>query len=168
VTAATQERLASLWLEKYSTTRDYIARALRDYELAEDLAVQAFMQLGQKMEAGQAPDPAGLLNTITHGLVVDVRRKRINGPEVYSLDEELRKDDAWASAISYDPPENTFTSDFDRAVRALPEEDRDAFLLSDVRGLLDEEVSEVLDVPLRTVQRRLSRARAAMRKELAA
>jgi RNA polymerase sigma-70 factor (ECF subfamily) len=60
----------------------------------------------------------------------------------------------------------SFPEDFDAAVRALPEPERDTLILTDLRGLGQEEVAGLLDVSQPTVSRRLDAARAVLRKEL--
>lgn len=53
----------------------------------------------------------------------------------------------------------SFPDDFDLAVRELPEPERDAFILTELRGLTSREAAEVLDVDQSTVVRRNGRAR---------
>lgn len=52
------------------------------------------------------------------------------------------------------------------AIRELPENSRDAFLLRDVQELPYEEVGAVLGVPIGTVKSRVSRARSILRAQL--
>lgn len=55
--------------------------------------------------------------------------------------------------------DSIFAADFDRAVRGLPKELRDAFIAIDIRGLSQDEAAPLLDVPQQTLSRRLDLAR---------
>ena len=69
-----------------------------------------------------------------------------------------------------DPPSNPhrllenkqLRAQLERAMRALPEEQRMVLILRDVEGLSYEEIAECLGVELGTVRSRLHRARAAV------
>ena len=53
-----------------------------------------------------------------------------------------------------------------RAVAALPTDYREVLILSDIRGLSYQEISEQVGVPVGTVRSRLSRARSRVRRAL--
>ena len=58
--------------------------------------------------------------------------------------------------------------DIDQAVAVLPEKQRRVFLLSEVEGLPQAEIADVLEVPLGTVKSLLHRAVKRLQRELAA
>lgn len=60
----------------------------------------------------------------------------------------------------------SFPEDFDYAVRGLPESERDAFILTALRGLTTREAADVLDVSHMTVARRADAARDRLGEEL--
>jgi RNA polymerase sigma factor (sigma-70 family) len=60
-----------------------------------------------------------------------------------------------------------FQHDFDRALRALPAPERDAFILTQLRGLTVRDAADELDVSYRTVARRAEAARTLIREEIA-
>lgn len=60
-----------------------------------------------------------------------------------------------------------FRADFDRAVRQLPEDERSAFALTELRGLTVREAAGVLGESRSTIQRRCEAARTYLREELA-
>jgi DNA-directed RNA polymerase specialized sigma24 family protein len=60
----------------------------------------------------------------------------------------------------------SFPEDFDYAVRGLPESERDAFILTDLRGLTVREAADVLDVSKSTVDRWADAARDLLGEEL--
>lgn len=60
-----------------------------------------------------------------------------------------------------------FGSAFDAAVRELPDDEREAFIVTELRGLPTREAADVLGASHMTVHRRAESARASIRKELA-
>ena len=54
--------------------------------------------------------------------------------------------------------------DLERAIRLLPEEQRQVILLVGLEGMHYEEVAAVLDIPIGTVRSRLSRGREMLRR----
>ena len=54
--------------------------------------------------------------------------------------------------------------DLERAIRLLPEEQRQVMLLAGLEGMRYEEVAAVLDIPIGTVRSRLSRGREMLRR----
>jgi RNA polymerase sigma factor (sigma-70 family) len=71
-----------------------------------------------------------------------------------------------ASALTFEDAE--FRYDFDLAVRGLPENERDAFIVTELRGLSEREAADVLDTSQPTVHRRAEAARNQLREEIAA
>ena len=63
--------------------------------------------------------------------------------------------------------EGVFAGDFDRALRALPSEERDAYILTELRGLSQAEAGAVLGLSQPTVSRLRDAARTAIREEIA-
>jgi RNA polymerase sigma-70 factor, ECF subfamily len=76
----------------------------------------------------------------------------------------------FAGRGDYDPEGDYFRGLIDsrifEAIDALPDEFREAVVLSDLEGLNYQEMSEVMDVPLGTVKSRLFRGRKALQKAL--
>lgn len=62
----------------------------------------------------------------------------------------------------------TFSQGFDRAVRDLPDNERDAYILTDLRGITDRAAADLLGISHMTVNRRSKAATIRLREELAA
>jgi RNA polymerase sigma-70 factor (ECF subfamily) len=87
------------------------------------------------------------------------RRQRID-PAVVSLDST----ETVASAVDFSV---VASMDVSRALNALPEEQRSVLLLGVVEGFTCREMAAILSLPIGTVMSRLSRARHALRTQLA-
>ena len=102
---------------------------------------------------------------------------RRKSPRTYSLDgaasgpegDGARNGGAWAGEVAV--PAATAASDrridIMQMIRSLPAEFRDTVILREIEGLSYQEIAEVLAVPCGTVQSRLHRARAELRRRLA-
>lgn len=137
-------------------------RILGDRFAAEDVAGETLARIA----AGAQPGHAGL---IVNGLAIDEYRRRqrevpfgfLDGVEPPDADHLPRVQLLTSRA-------DTFRVDFDRAVRALPADERDALILTDLRGLTTREAGTVLDTSHTTVRTRAEAARNFIRLEVAA
>lgn len=120
---------------------------------AEDIASEAFTRMVD--EGGD--DPAVLYRK-AQSLAVDLWRRG------YSTDEGL---------TTHNTPSVTFEQaaelrvDLIRALDALPADERQAFALTELRGLTEREAASLLGVSQKTVNRRAEKARLTLREELA-
>lgn len=161
-----QQRLGELYERRGGQVRAYVRRALRDPDVAEDITAQAFTRLGEKMVAGRAGDLEELLPLIVSGLVIDHQRAAARRPQPVGLDRELRAVEPGLHWRSLQPGLSDFPVTFNQALRALPDNERDAFILTELRGLTVREAAAVLDAPRSTVADRAEAARNFLREEI--
>lgn len=107
---------------------------------------------------------------IVHGLAVDAYRK-LQKEQPWDMNELGEDEDKYDILLQQQPltfEQVEFREDFDRALRALPVElDRQAFLLTAVRGLTYREAAEILDIDHTSVYRHAERARNQIKEALA-
>lgn len=107
---------------------------------------------------------------IASGLLVDEYRRRDKEPEVASWEAVIGPDQTGLDHLpqfqTYDFEDSDFAAEFDRAVRVLEPDPRDAFILGELRGLPSRESAGVLGVSHVTANERRAHATAAIRKEL--
>ena len=111
---------------------------------------------------------AWLLTILRHTFINEYRRTRRAGVTLdVSEVEEFR---VFPDVQEADPEGRFFDQIVDdevlRAIDALPEEFREALVLSDVEDLSYAQIAKVLEVPIGTVKSRLFRARRALQKQL--
>jgi RNA polymerase sigma factor (sigma-70 family) len=139
-------------------------RILGDLASAEDVAAESVTRI----VSGADPKFFGL---IVNGLAIDEYRRRGKEVPADPLDADYlepgeRDQLPHVATLTFDDVE--FRADFDRALRALPAEERDAIILTDRRGLTLRESSVVLATSYETVRRRAETARALIQMEVAA
>jgi RNA polymerase sigma-70 factor, ECF subfamily len=134
---------------------------LRDHHDAEDVVQETFLKahraLGQHRRGGGTLRP--WLLTICRNACRD-RLRATQRRDVVALDEELAALALPGAAGAADPERHI---DFHRALAALPDDDREAFLLVDVLGCHSDEAAEIAGVrAASTLRSRLARARRAL------
>ena len=100
---------------------------------------------------------------------IDVIRHRGSTGKVVQLDENIIANEEHAET-KYTDCEDLLSNFSDEqvinALKSLPEEQRLTLFLIDVEQLSQEEVSEIMNVPIGTIKSRTSRARAILKEKL--
>jgi len=133
----------------------------------EDVLLASFVELIRTMERGYVGDPGALLHTIANRRAIDAVRAnvtRLNLEIPVGGTAELGWVEENQSRFLNRMP--FFEGDFDQAVRDLPEEERDAYILTELRGLSQVAAADVLGVSQPTMSRRLDAARDFIREEI--
>jgi DNA-directed RNA polymerase specialized sigma24 family protein len=149
----------------YDTLRGCLSRKTGDHAIADDIAARAFERLWRWEDRGRAvTDPQGFVWRAALGLLVDHWRTESRREEFPAgLGPEL---DSLAIGSSHTYEDALFTESFDSALRALPEPERGAFILTELRGLTVREASAHTDTPPTTVFRASEAARTYIAKEI--
>lgn len=174
--ASSSATLEAAYIEHYERIRKYLCAQLSDKATADDLAVEAFILLGRKLEEGVTIYHAGAyLTTLADGLLRnEVQRLARSVPSKDMTpgavdDEETNygpMTPVWHAGTTLTLEDIEFQVDHDRAVRALDSDPRNAYILTELRGLTVREASEVLDVGKSTADRWAAEARARIRTDL--
>jgi RNA polymerase sigma-70 factor (ECF subfamily) len=138
----------------------------RAQDLVQDTMLKAFRAWHQFRPGTNAR--AWLLTILRNTFINEYRRQK---REPIPVDIDLVEPYIVRPAGPDTDPEGAFFSKIVdarvlEAVRSLPDEFRDALILSDMEGLSYAEVAESLEVPIGTVKSRLFRARRLLQKQL--
>ncbi len=149
-----------------------VARMLNDATEAEDIAQMVFVRIWQSAPKWTHDAKfTTYLFTITRNLVFNESRRRSRKKEV-SYDAQEENDPALSRADdALQPGERLEKSErhrsIDRAIAALPEQQRLAVVLRTFESLDYEEIAAALDTSVSSVKSLLFRARATLREALA-
>jgi RNA polymerase sigma-70 factor (ECF subfamily) len=143
---------------------------------ADDLTQETFLRAYRHWDTYERGTSArSWLFTIARNAFLRGRERQTRRPETLETDldyavEALGAAELYHELAEADPERQFFDSFIDEeikaAVEALPEEFREAVVLSDVEGLNYAEIAEVLGVPLGTVKSRLYRGRRQLERKL--
>jgi RNA polymerase sigma-70 factor (ECF subfamily) len=148
-------------------------RTLGHAEDAADASQEAFISAYRSIGAFRGGSFRAWLIRIVVNACYDLRRYARRRPSA-SLDGLVEDigEEPWVDERAQDPEASALSSEtraaIERALDALPEEQRLAIVLVDMQGLTYEEAAEALDCAVGTVRSRLARGRARARDELRA
>jgi RNA polymerase sigma-70 factor (ECF subfamily) len=148
-------------------------RLLRDVGLAEDATQDTFIRAWQNIRTFQTGSVRSWLYKIATNRSYDMLRASARRPAGSLEAEVVEIEPIWtAGGAAEESPDalalrRELSIYLERALTALPEDQRMVVLLVDVQGLDYHEVAETLGIALGTVKSRLSRARARIRQALA-
>jgi RNA polymerase sigma-70 factor (ECF subfamily) len=143
----------------------YLARMLRDEELAADLTQDAFVKAYRAYGSLQKPENArAWLYQIAHRVALDeLRRRRV--VRFVPLASEARTTVPSAERLVM---EARLSGELERALERIPERQRSALLLSELHDLTGLELAAALGVSHVAARALLTRARESLRRALAA
>ena len=157
-------------VERYEATVRRVAYGyLRDEQLAEDVAQEAFLQACDKLPT--LSDPAAFrswLFMIAANRARDELRRRsrwVDTPEV--PDEALYPSQEGIGSARL-AGSSQLSGVLQKLLRDLPEKHRTALMMKEVEELTYSEIARRLEIPMGTVQIRVHRARLKLREQLTA
>lgn len=164
------------FIEEYSQRGyDFAYHLCGNAEDAKELVQEAFVRLISKWEHYDSDQPLeNWFLTIVRNLYFD-GLKRYERRHSVSLDNPLGAEDGTSFADHLDGREMPLLERLERqeaaetvrrALAAIRAEHRAILTMFDIEGFSYEQIAAVIDCPLGTVRSRLSRARAAFKKEL--
>lgn len=166
-----QTALYEILMRRYNERVYRAARAIvRDEKEAEDVMQQAYVNAYANLRQfnGQARFSTWLTRIAINEALARVRRRGRYEP---FEDGFLKVESLMAARTNDDNPERqAFSGELrallEWAIDRLPDGAREVFVLREVEGLSTAEVADALDVSEEVVKTRLSRARAALRRDL--
>jgi RNA polymerase sigma-70 factor, ECF subfamily len=148
-------------LVRASTPRLYLTayRIVRDADAAEDATQQALVAAWRDLRSLRDPDrfEAWTYRLVVRACLTERRRSRRSGVR------EIRVEDVSLSTPSNAVDASDLRDQLDRALGALPDDQRAVVVLHHYVGLPLVEIAEILGAPAGTVRSRLHHAKRAMR-----
>ena len=167
--AANRARFESEALQHLDALYSFGLKLTHSRDDAEDLVSDTMLRAFERWEQYRLGSNirAWLFTILYHSFVS--RKRRIDAREVQPPDDA----DGWTGyeAVGEADPEGRFYDSFlddeiTQAIDALPNEYREAVILSDIHDLRYAEIAEILGVPEGTVKSRLFRGRRILQKKL--
>lgn len=155
-----------------------ICRMVRDRELAEDLAQEAFVRTLNNLDRY---DPSykfsSWLFKIAYNLTIDhIRKRELDTVSMHGAPDAVTAEEQAATSLSLETgderPDELFEArelgaEIESAIAELRPDYRTAILLRHVEGHSYEEIAEIMEIPLGTVKTYIHRARKELQASLA-
>ncbi|EFH86894.1 RNA polymerase sigma factor SigZ [Ktedonobacter racemifer] len=153
------------WEAFHTPLHQFIRRRVADEATAEDLLQEVFLKIHQQgASLRDARRLEGWIYQITRNIIIDHYRSHhqtmtpLDAQEVLDLAEELPDDDIVSELLPC----------VRAMVLALPEQDRQALILTEYQGLTQKELGECLGLSFSGAKSRVQRAREKLKQELLA
>ena len=134
----------------------YFCRAVGGNEIARDLTQEVFLRVSRRPVAVNG-DGAAWVFQIARNLALDHYRARSRHPEPLRLVDTTTR-----------PASQDVSAAVNAALAALPDIDRDVFLMREVAGLGYQEIAAACDLSADAVRSRIHRTRLHLREQLSA
>lgn len=169
-----KEAFAELF-SRYSEKAFHLAtRISRNQADAEEIIQEVFLNVYRKIDKfeGKSAFSSWLYRITVNSALMKLRKK--SKATCVSLDEDIYNIESIClggqennrSKIAYLSTRHELRAKLQEAIESLPKEYKTIFILRDVDGLSNKEVSEIVDVSVPAVKSRLHRARILLKKRL--
>ncbi|MCI0690974.1 RNA polymerase sigma-70 factor [candidate division KSB1 bacterium] len=161
IKAADHTAFKVLYYRYFEALFRFLWRQTSDEELAKDLLQEVFSRVWKNREnLDPQQSIKSYLYRIGHNLVIDHRRQSAHKPE--HLENNPANEPAYFVEENFDLHEKVQT-----AVKALPEPVRLVFTMNRFDGIKYAEIAAMLNISVKTVEARMSKALAILREKLA-
>ena len=151
----------TLYYRYFEALFRFLWRQTHNEELAKDLLQELFSRVWKSRHHLDPQQPIkSYLYRIGHNLVIDHRRQ--NAHRVDSLDAHPEIEPAYAADEQFDLQDKIAA-----AIKSLPEPVRLVFAMNRFDGVKYAEIAAVLNISVKTVEARMSKALALLREKLA-
>jgi len=151
----------TLYYRYFEALFRFLWRQTNNEELAKDLLQELFSRVWRSRENLDPQQPIkSYLYRIGHNLVIDHRRQNVHPVDSLEAHPEIEP--------SYSTDEQFDLSDkIEAAIKSLPEPVRLVFAMNRFDGVKYAEIAKVLNISVKTVEARMSKALAILREKLA-
>jgi len=164
--AADDEQAFALFVERYKNRLyNFIVRIIFEKETAEDILQDTFLRVYNQRK-NYSPDFA--LSTWVYTIALNLVRSELRKRKLrkYLSLDFLKEESDVELPDTTNPEPGQLKPLLDKAIAALPEEYRTAFVLCDIDRLPYNQIAEIMRVPVGTVKSRINRARSMLREKL--
>lgn len=154
----------NLFDKHYNSIKSFIFYKIGDIDLAEDIAQETFVKFWESKEKVIPETAKTYLYTIANNLMLNHIK---HGKVVLQFEQkQYKKDGEVETNPEYKMELEEFQKTLDKTINMIPEKSRTVFLMNRIDGLTYNEISERLNVSVKAIEKRMSKALGILRKEL--
>jgi RNA polymerase sigma-70 factor (family 1) len=161
-TALTKSEFKSCFDQLFDPVRNYLFYRSRDTELATDLTQEVFLKLWEKQIPFDPKQTKALLYKMAGDLFIShIRRTKVADKYVNSIGFNFEEQDP-QSQLQY----QELKAKYEQILSELPEKQRTVFLMNRTEELSYKEIAERLEISVKAVEKRMSKALSVLRNSL--
>ncbi|AZE63441.1 Sigma factor, ECF subfamily [Pseudomonas synxantha] len=150
--------LKGLFLKHADTLRGYLARKVRDPQLAADLVQESFLRLAQKPAGERIDNSQGYLYRTASNLLIDHIRQEARQKTDTVPHEALAEIEDDVAGLEAQAMAQQQRQALKQALAELPERTQQIFRLNRIEGMTHAQVAQHLDISDSSVQKHLAKA----------
>ena len=159
-----KQDLKSAYEEYFEGLRNFLYYKSGDMELAEDLVQEVFIKLWEKRSTIKSPTLKSLLYTMANNLLLNHfgHMKVVKSHENHEAGVERNE----VQTPQFQIEEKEFKDKLDRVLKSMSEGSREVFLMNRVEKLKYDEIAARLDISVKAVEKRMSKALSVIKDQL--
>jgi RNA polymerase sigma-70 factor (ECF subfamily) len=158
-----REDFKRLFNEHFDPLRNYIYYRCGDGELATDIAQEVFMKLWEKQLDKPPEELVGLLYKMAKDAFISKYRRSKTEQEYIARPPDKNESQSPEDELRYKELKNSY----EKALKEMPEIQREVFLMSRNEELKYQEIAERLELSIKAVEKRMKNALQFLRQALA-
>ncbi len=158
----TRKAFKKIFDQYYEPIRNFLYFKLKDIDKAEDLTQDVFMKAWEKRNSIENETIKGYLFTIATNLM----RKEFNIQAADKKVELKTTDKTTSETPGFEMESKEFAEQLKTAIEDLPEKSQTVFLMSRMDKHTYPEIANILEISVKTVEKRMSLALAELREKL--
>ncbi len=163
-TGFTKQDLKQAYEAHFDSLRNFLYYKAGDMDLAEDLVQEVFIKVWQKRSEIRKETVKSLLFTMANNLLMN----HFNHMKVVRSHEgdSLREDRKEMNTPQFQMEESEFGEKLQRVLAKIPDGSREVFLMNRLDKIKYDEIATRLDISVKAVEKRMSKALSIIREEL--
>jgi len=141
----------ALFDQYYDPIRNFLYYKCGDADLAEDLCQDAFMKLWDKRDDVKPETVKSYLYTIANNMLLN----KIRHDKVVINFAEKQKNQQEEQSPQYYLEEKEFKEKLDKVIGAMPEKQREVFLMNRIEEMTYQEIADRLSLSVKAIEKRM-------------
>ena len=154
--------------DKYAPGLLFYARRFVPHQIAEDIVHDVFLNMWKRNEILLIDETivSYMFQSIQNGCINHIKREYIRNEYVDKVIFDLKMEELTMTSVEKKIIEREQIEAIYQAIESLPEKNKEVFRLSYLKGKKNAEISEQLNISIRTVENHLYKALQELRKRL--
>lgn len=147
----TLSEFKSIFDQYYTPIKNFLYYKSGDIDLSEDITQDVFMKLWDKREDVQHETVKSYLYTIANNMLLN----KIRHDKVVMNFAEKNKNQQEEQSPEFQLEEKEFKVELERVIGAMPEKQREVFLMNRIEEMTYKEIAERLELSVKAVEKRM-------------